>query len=119
MSGSRGRGQALRGTTPRGLPAHPRTVTTSRWPDGAGLRVDRAIESGSTVSASYDSLVAKVMAHGRDRAQAVARLSLALRTLELDGLETNRDMLGAVLDDGAYRDGAVDVHYLERRTRSP
>jgi propionyl-CoA carboxylase alpha chain len=67
------------------------------------------------VSASYDSLVAKVMAHGRDRAQAVARVSLALRGLELDGLETNRDMLGAVLDDPAFRDGAVDVHYLERR----
>jgi propionyl-CoA carboxylase alpha chain len=60
-------------------------------------------------------LVAKVMAHGQDRAQAVARLSLALRALELDGLETNRDLLQAVLDDEAYREGAVDVHYLERR----
>ena len=93
----------------------PGTVTYVRWPEGVGLRVDRAIESGSTVSASYDSLVAKVMAHGQDRAQAVARLSLALRALELDGLETNRDLLQAVLDDEAYRVGAVDVHYLERR----
>jgi propionyl-CoA carboxylase alpha chain len=94
----------------------PGTVTYVRWPEGAGLRIDRAIESGSEVSASYDSLVAKVMAHGQDRVQAVARLSLALRALELDGLETNRDLLQAVLDDEAYRDGAVDVHYLERRT---
>ncbi len=94
----------------------PGTVAHVRWPEGAGLRVDRAIESGSTVNASYDSLVAKVMAHGRDRVQAVARLSLALRALELDGLETNRDLLQAVLDDGSYREGAVDVHYLERRT---
>ena len=93
----------------------PGTVTHVRWPEGAGLRVDRAIESGSTVSASYDSLVAKLMAHGRDRSQAVARLSRALRALELDGLETNREMLGAVLDDGTYREGALDVHYLERR----
>jgi acetyl/propionyl-CoA carboxylase alpha subunit len=67
------------------------------------------------VSASYDSLVAKVMAHGQDRGQAVGRLSLALRALELDGLETNRDLLQAVLDDGSYREGAVDVHFLERR----
>ncbi len=94
----------------------PGTVAYVRWPEGAGLRIDRAIESGSTVSASYDSLVAKVMAHGRDRVHAIARLSLALRALELDGLETNRDLLAAVLDDAAYRDGAVDVHYLERRT---
>jgi propionyl-CoA carboxylase alpha chain len=94
----------------------PGTVTHVRWLEGTGHRVDRAIESGSTVSASYDSLVAKVMAHGLDRTQAVARLSLALRAVELDGLETNRDMLQAVLDDGSYRMGAVDVHYLERRT---
>jgi propionyl-CoA carboxylase alpha chain len=94
----------------------PGTVTYVRWPEGAGLRIDRAIESGSTVGGSYDSLVAKVMAHGQDRAQAIARLSLALRALELDGLETNRDLLQAVLDDAAYREGAVDVHYLERRT---
>ena len=79
----------------------PGMVTHVSWPDGAGLRVDRGVESGSAVSASYDSLVAKVMAHARDRDQAVARLSLALRTLELDGLETNRDMLQAVLDDGS------------------
>jgi acetyl/propionyl-CoA carboxylase alpha subunit len=94
----------------------PGTVAHVRWPEGAGLRIDRAIELGSTVSASYDSLVAKVMAHGRDRPQAIARLSMALRALELDGLETNRDLLQAVLDDGAYREGAVDVHYLEHRT---
>jgi propionyl-CoA carboxylase alpha chain len=94
----------------------PGTVAHVSWPGGPGLRVDRGVESGSVVSASYDSLVAKVMAQGRDRAQAVARLSLALRALELDGLETNRDMLGAVLDDEAFRDGAVDVHFLERRT---
>ena len=67
------------------------------------------------MSPAYDSLVAKVMAHGEDREAAIARLSLALRGLELDGLETNRQMLGAVLDDEAFRDGAVDVHFLERR----
>ena len=86
-----------------------------RWPEGPGLRTDRAIESGSVVSPAYDSLVAKVMAHGEDRDTAIARLSLALRGLELDGLETNRELLGAVLDDEAFVDGAVDVHFLERR----
>ena len=86
-----------------------------RWPEGPGLRVDGAIESGSTVSAAYDSLVAKLMAHGEDRDGAVARLARALRALELDGLETNRELLGAVLDDAAFRRGEADVHYLENR----
>ena len=93
----------------------PGTATHVRWPDGMGVRTDAAIESGSVVSPAYDSLVAKVMAHGADRAAAVGRLSRALRTLELDGLETNRALLGAVLDDATFRDGEADVHYLDAR----
>ena len=93
----------------------PGTVAHVRWPDGPGLRTDRAIESGSTVSPAYDSLVAKLMAHGQDRAVAVARSARALRSLELDGLETNRDLLGAVLDDAVFRAGRADVHYLDGR----
>lgn len=86
-----------------------------RWPQGAGLRTDPAVESGSVVSPAYDSLVAKLMAHGPDRAATIAKLSLALRSLELDGLETNRDLLQAVLEDEAYRGGEADIHFLERR----
>jgi propionyl-CoA carboxylase alpha chain len=94
----------------------PGTATHVRWPEGPGLRADRAIESGSVVSPAYDSLVAKLMARGEDRAAAIGRLSLALRALELDGLETNRQLLGAVLDDGSFRSGEADVHYLDGRT---
>jgi propionyl-CoA carboxylase alpha chain len=93
----------------------PGTATHVRWPEGPGLRTDRAIESGSTVSPAYDSLVAKLMSHGEDRSTAIGRLSLALRALELDGLETNRQLLGAVLDDTAFRRGEADVHYLDNR----
>jgi len=93
----------------------PGTATHVRWPEGPGLRVDGAIASGSTVSAAYDSLVAKLMAHGADRDGAVARLARALRALELDGLETNRELLGAVLDDPAFRRGEADINYLETR----
>ncbi len=94
----------------------PGTVAHIRWPGGAGVRVDSGIESGTVVSPAYDSLVAKLMAHGDDRSGAVARLSLALRALELDGLETNRDLLGAVLDDDAFRRGDIDIHFLDART---
>jgi propionyl-CoA carboxylase alpha chain len=93
----------------------PGTVGHVRWPHGAGLRTDRAIETGSVVSAGYDSLVAKLMAWGDVRAAAIAKLALALRGLELDGLETNRDLLQAVLEDGAYRRGEADIHFLENR----
>jgi propionyl-CoA carboxylase alpha chain len=93
----------------------PGPVWHVRWPEGTGVRADRGIESGSVVSAAYDSLVAKLMAHASDRGAAIAKLSLALRALELDGLETNRDLLQAVLDDAAYRLGEADIHFLEHR----
>ncbi len=94
----------------------PGTVAYVCWPGGAGVRVDSAIEPGSAVSPVYDSLVAKLMAHGDDRPGAVARLSRALRALELDGLETNRDLLQAVLDDHTFRRGDIDIHFLDTRT---
>jgi propionyl-CoA carboxylase alpha chain len=77
--------------------------------------VDRAIESGSTVSPAYDSLVAKVMTHAESRTAAVAALARALRDLELDGLETNRDLLGAICDDPDFIAGRAGIDYLDNR----
>ena len=99
-----------RGRTTGRRPARRLTCAGRR---GRGSGPMRAIESGSVVSPAYDSLVAKLMAHGADRAAAIARLSGALRGLELDGLETNRELLGAVLDDAIFREGEADVHYLD------
>jgi propionyl-CoA carboxylase alpha chain len=93
----------------------PGTALHVRWPVGAGIRTDAAIESGSTVSPSYDSLVAKVMAHGDDRAGAMARASHALRRLELDGLETNRALLSAILSDEVFTKGDAGIDYLDSR----
>ena len=93
----------------------PGTAGFVRWPQGAGVRVDAGIESGSVVSPAYDSLVAKLMAWGDDRAAAIGRLGRAVRGVALDGIESNRELLGAVLDDGAFGSGAIDIHYLEAR----
>ena len=93
----------------------PGTAGWVRWPRGEGVRVDAGIESGSVVSPAYDSLVAKLLAWGEDRAAAIGRLGRAVRGVELDGIETNRALLGAVLDDGAFGAGEIDIHYLEAR----
>ncbi|MDA8356040.1 MAG: ATP-grasp domain-containing protein [Actinomycetota bacterium] len=92
----------------------PGPVLHARWPRGEGVRVDAGVETGSSVTSTYDSLVAKIMAAGPDRGTAIARLRAALAgSLELDGLETNRDMLAAVLDDATFRDGRPSTDFLD------
>jgi propionyl-CoA carboxylase alpha chain len=93
----------------------PGTAGHIQWPSGPGIRIDAAIESGNTVSPAYDSLVAKVMAFGDDRPNALARLHRALRTLELDALETNRQLLTAIVDDDVFATGQAGIDYLDGR----
>jgi acetyl/propionyl-CoA carboxylase alpha subunit len=93
----------------------PGTVVHARWPESEGIRVDAAVESGSVVGAAYDSLVAKVMAAGGRRDEAVARLRAALGgALELDGVETNRSLLAAVMRERDFLAGDVATDYLDR-----
>ncbi|HXW39177.1 MAG TPA: biotin/lipoyl-containing protein, partial [Acidimicrobiales bacterium] len=94
----------------------PGRVMHARWPEGEGLRVDAGVETGSVVSAAYDSLVAKLMATGDRRDLALARLRHALAgPLEVDGLETNRELLAAILDDPDFAAGRTATDFLGRR----
>ncbi|MEZ5118195.1 MAG: biotin carboxylase N-terminal domain-containing protein [Candidatus Nanopelagicales bacterium] len=77
------------------------------------VRVDSGVESGSEVSAHYDPMLAKVIAHGPTRAVASARLAGHLRRMRIHGLTTNRDSLVAVLDSPAYRAGDTTTAFLE------
>jgi propionyl-CoA carboxylase alpha chain len=92
----------------------PGWVVHASWPDGDGVRVDAAVESDGAVSPAYDNLVAKILAWGDDRATAVARLRAAVRSrLELDGIETNRDLLVATLGDADFCAGRTSTAYLD------
>ncbi len=80
----------------------------------AGVRVDTGIEAGSVISPFYDSLVAKVIAHGADRASAIERLRDALDETSIEGVATNLDLLAAVLDEPAFVAGDLDTGFLVR-----
>ena len=80
---------------------------------GTGVRVDAGFERRSVVPAEYDSLVAKVIAHGPDRDAAVRRLARALRTSEVAGVRTNLRMLLATLDDTDFRQADTPTRYLD------
>jgi acetyl-CoA carboxylase, biotin carboxylase subunit len=94
----------------------PGTVTNAVFPAGAvnGVRVDTHIQAGSTVPPHYDSLLAKVIAHGADRAEALARLRGALDRCAIGGVTTNLRMHQALLADGGFERGGVGTGYLER-----
>ncbi|MGH3288212.1 MAG: acetyl-CoA carboxylase biotin carboxylase subunit, partial [Streptosporangiaceae bacterium] len=94
----------------------PVTGTLHRFsiPSGPGLRVDTGYADGSIVSPHYDAMLAKVIAHGRTRADAARRLARALRTAQIHGLTTNRDLLVAILREPEFLAGATDTGYLTR-----
>ncbi len=100
-------------------PAHgflPSTgrVVAYRAPSGAGVRVDSGIEEGSEVGSAYDPMLAKVIAHGPDRAIALARLDRALADLRVVGPTTNAPWLRALLARPEVLAGALDTTLIER-----
>ncbi len=94
----------------------PGTVRLLRFPLGSGLRVDTGIAQGDVIPPDYDSMVAKVIAWGRDRSEAFARLRTALRetTVVIDGGTTNKSFLLDLLDRNEVVSASADTGWLDR-----
>ncbi len=90
------------------------TVRVYREPSGDGVRVDSGIRAGSVVGTSYDPMLAKVIAHGPDRATALARLDRALASFAIAGVTTNAAFSRALLAREDVRAGEQDTGLLER-----
>ena len=85
-----------------------------RWPSGAFVRVDRGIESGDEVSVHYDPMLAKVIAFGRTRGAALARLTSAIDETRIHGVITNLPFLRALTRDPRVVEAAFDTEWIER-----
>jgi len=83
-------------------------------PAAPGVRVEAGVADGSVVSPHYDAMLAKVIAHGRTRADAARRLARALQAAEIHGVTTNRDLLVAILREPDFLAGDTDTGYLTR-----
>ena len=92
----------------------PGLVREALWPSGEGIRVDTHIASGSRVPPYYDSLMGKIIARGRDRGEAVARLSKAIAETHIEGVKTNLPFHAEVLADREFQAGGMDTGYLQR-----
>ncbi len=93
----------------------PGKVTTFHAPGGLGIRVDSHLYDGYTVPPFYDSLIAKVISFGADRATALARMRLALDELVVEGIRTNTALHWDLVHDRAFQAGGVSIHYLESK----
>ncbi|SIO16044.1 acetyl/propionyl/methylcrotonyl-CoA carboxylase subunit alpha [Agromyces cerinus] len=85
-----------------------------REPSGDGVRVDGGIRSGQQITADYDPMLAKVIAYGADRAEALARLDAALADTVVLGVETNLGFLRRLLADPAVQRGDLDTGLIDR-----
>ncbi|HEX7417296.1 MAG TPA: biotin carboxylase N-terminal domain-containing protein [Steroidobacteraceae bacterium] len=90
----------------------PGTVAAASFPAGAGIRVDTHIEGGSTVPPFYDSLLAKIIAHGADRNAALERAAMAIGNCRIEGVATNLAMHAQLLKDPQFVRGGVDTAYF-------
>ena len=96
------------------LPATGR-LTLFDTPAGDGVRVDTGVQGGDAISIHYDPMIAKIVAHGADREQALHRLDRALAATRITGLVTNLDFLRRVVTDDAFVAGDVHTGYIDQR----
>ena len=101
---------------------HPETFMPSpgrieefHGPGGPGIRLETHIYTGYVVPPYYDSMIGKLVAHGEDRASALARMSNALRETIIEGIHTNIPLHRQILKDAAFQQGGANIHYLEKK----
>jgi acetyl-CoA carboxylase biotin carboxylase subunit len=93
----------------------PGRITTLHIPGGPGIRVDSHAYQNYFVPPHYDSLIGKLIAHGDTRAQALARMKVALSEMIVEGIETNIPLHRELVSDAKFIEGGVSIHYLEKK----
>lgn len=90
------------------------TIATWKPANIDGLRYDTGIESGSEISTFYDPMIAKIIAKGKNREEAIAKLNLALKETVCTGFTTNKNFLSAILEHADFQKGNFDTHFLDK-----
>ena len=98
----------------RNFQPSPGKITAFHPPGGPGVRLDSHVYAGYTVPPYYDSLLAKVICQGRDRAEAIARMRVALESFVVEGVTTTIPFLARVMQNDRFMRGDVDTKFLER-----
>jgi acetyl-CoA carboxylase biotin carboxylase subunit len=92
----------------------PGRIVTFHPPGGPGIRVDTHVYEDYFIPPHYDSLIAKLIAYGRDREEAVARMERALGFFVVDGVDTSIPLHQKIMRDSRFRTGNISTHFMER-----
>ncbi len=92
----------------------PGTIEELHLPGGNGIRVDTAVYAGYRVPQNYDSMIAKVIVHGKDRNESIAKMKSALSEFVISGIETNIDFLLKILDNESFVNNKYDTSFIEK-----
>ena len=99
-------------TLPNFIPS-PGTITAFHSPGGLGVRMDSHLYNGYTIPPFYDSLIGKLIVHGRDRTEAIERLKRSLDEIIIDGIETTTELFNLLLNEPDIKNGDYNIHWLE------
>lgn len=117
-SGMKARGHAIEcrinAEHPESFSPSPGRITTFHPPGGPGVRVDTHVYEDYSVPPFYDSLVAKLIVHGRDREEAIARMERALEFFVVEGIDTSIPLHRKIMQDADYRSGNFSTRFMER-----
>jgi acetyl-CoA carboxylase biotin carboxylase subunit len=105
----------LNAEDPKTFMPSPGLIELWHAPGGPGVRVDSHIYSGYRVPPYYDSMIGKLITHGRTRAIAIARMRNALTEIVIEGIRTNVPLHQEIFQHAAFQAGGTDIHYLEKR----
>ena len=89
-------------------------IATFQQPGGTGVRVDTAAYADAIIPPFYDSLIAKLIVHGRDRSEAIARMKRALEMFVVEGVKTSIPLHRKIFADEDFASGRLDTHFIDR-----
>ena len=97
-----------------GFRPSPGIVSSLHIPGGFGVRIDTTLYQGYQVSSHYDSMIAKVIVHGRNRIEAIRKMRRVLSELVIDGIDTNQELQYLILHESDYVKGNFDTSFIEK-----
>ena len=93
----------------------PGTITDLHLPGGNGVRIDTAIYPGYKIPPTYDSMIAKIIVHGKDRNESIAKMKSSIAELVVDGIKTNTDFILKILEDKDFKNNNYDTSFISKK----